>query len=424
MKYIFCGYMFPEVEADIKKMKTPPSVSAHKFQINILKGLIENGQDVYVLNIPRYRYYPHLRKIIIKSSKFLLDGKQYGQNVGFLNLPGINYITQYFALKRATTRCLKENTGECTTLISFNGYLPRDKAMLEIKRKNKNILLCNVLGDLHGKYGTRVEYGLKKKIVSCIENKDDELLKEYDAFAFLTKYMTTALGVEQKPSVIVEGMFADPIEKSETVPTDEKVIFYAGAVSLLYDIRHLLDAFEMVKGSNYRLRIAGSGDAVDTVKEYAIQDPRIEYLGRIAPSEVASHQQRATVLVNPRTSGHEYVKYSFPSKNMECLASGKPCIAHDLICNPPEYKEYIQYPADESDEALAHKIVEICELPEAERAAIGRRAREFILREKNPKKQMEKVVRMLQTVEGTARRQNFGRAPGQDTRSGDSGRNA
>ena len=80
---------------------------------------------------------------------------------------------------------------------------------------------------------------------------------------------------------------------------------------------------------------------------------------------------------------------------MECLASGKPYIAHDLICNPPEYREYIQYPTDESDGALANKIVEICSLSSEERNEIGEKARQFILMEKNPKVQCGKIVAMM-----------------------------
>ena len=399
MKYIFCGYMFPDVEADIKKMKAPPPVSDHKFQINVLKGLVDNGQNVYVINIPRYRRYPHLRKIIIKGSPFFVDGSQYGQNLGFINLPVINYITEYITLKMAIKHCLKSYKNESVVLICYNGLLPRDKAMLDIKRKYSNVLLCSVIGDLHGKYNSHTVQNIKEKIISCIAKKSDKFLKKYDVFTFLTQYMATALGVEQKPHVIVEGMFSDSIEKVEaTVPLDEKMVFYAGAVSISYDIQHLLDAFEMIKGNEYKLFIAGRGDAEDMVKEYAARDGRIEYLGFVTPKEVAGYQKRATILINPRTSGHEYVKYSFPSKNMECLASGKPYIAHKLVCNPEEYGSYIQYPKDESDEALAEKIIEICNMPPEERNAIGERARKFILEEKNPQKQMLKIVRMNEKV--------------------------
>lgn len=103
----------------------------------------------------------------------------------------------------------------------------------------------------------------------------------------------------------------------------------------------------------------------------------------------------ATVLVNPRTTELEFVKYSFASKTLECLASGKPYIAHKLPCDPPEYNGPIIYADNESDEAVAAKIVEICELPDNERDEIGQKAREFVLTQKKPKVMCKKIVDML-----------------------------
>ena len=401
MKYIFCGLMYPNIEEDLKKMKTPPPVSGHKFQVNMLTGLIENKQDVYVLNIPKYRYFPHYKKIFVKCGEFTSVKYAHGRNLGYINLPILNYISQYCSLKKALRRYLKTCPDEQIVLISFNYYLPRNAAMSYIKKKNKNVHICMSIGDFHGKNGMQSSNryrGLKGSILSLLEKRADELTASCDSFAFLTKYMASELGVEHKPHVVVEGMFTNADESIEIKSSNgkEKIIFYAGAVEQQYGIRHLLDSFEMIKEGDFRLIIAGGGDAVEMVKEYAARDGRIEYLGYITPKEVTSYQQRATVLINPRTSEHKYTKFSFPSKNMECLASGKPYIAHNLICNPEEYGAYIQYPKDESDGALAEKIIEICNMSSEERNFIGERARNFILSEKNPKKQMEKVIVMNQ----------------------------
>lgn len=401
MKYIFCGLMYPKIEEDLKKMKTPPPVSGHKFQVNMLTGLIENKQEVYVLNIPKYRYFPHYKKIFVKSGEFVSVKDAHGRNLGYINLPIINYISQFYSLKKALKRYLKICPDEQVVLITFNYYLPRSAAMSYIKKKNKNVRICMSIGDFHGINGMRSSNryrGIKGRILSALEKRADELMTSCDSFAFLTKYMASELGVEHKPHVVVEGMFTNT-EASigmESADENEKIIFYAGAVELQYGITHLLDSFEMIKGEEFKLLIAGGGDAVETVKEYAARDGRIKYLGFITPKEVTIYQHKATVLINPRTSEHEYTRFSFPSKNMECLASGKPYIAHNLICNPPEYREYIQYPADESDGALADKIIKICNMSPEERNLIGERARNFILSEKNPKKQMEKVIVMNQ----------------------------
>ena len=100
------------------------------------------------------------------------------------------------------------------------------------------------------------------------------------------------------------------------------------------------------------------------------------------------------MLVNPRQNTDIFTKYSFPSKTMEYLASGRPVIGYRLDGIPEEYYKYIQLVNDNSVDALKDKIVEVCSLPADERNRIGMTAREFIVREKNPRVQCQKVKAM------------------------------
>lgn len=402
MKYIFCGNLFSNVEADMKKMKVAPPVSSHKYQANLIDGLKANGREVVVVNIPRVRFFPHYPEIFMGRRTFFHRGEASGIDIPFLNLPILNYWTQEIFLRRELRRIVKTNEKETYVLLSFNNYLPQNRAMISVKKKYKNVLLCNVIGDLHGDYGMKAEGrydGIRGRLVARIEKKQDILSSQYDAFGFLTKDMAEALGVSQKPFVVIEGMYSGKQLSCTEAKSQYKTVFYAGAVEEEYGLAHLLRAFSMVKGTEYQLLIAGSGGAVKLVKQYAAQDARIQYLGVLTPKEVETYQQAATVLVNPRISGHTYVKYSFPSKNMECLASGKPYIAHDLICNPKEYQAYIQYPKDESDLALAEEIVRVCSLPLKVQKEIGEKAKNFIITEKNPKKQCWKIIHMMEKLE-------------------------
>ena len=183
-------------------------------------------------------------------------------------------------------------------------------------------------------------------------------------------------------------------ETIEDKEKDRKVIMYAGTLQEDYGLWHLIHAFLLICDDKYFLQIAGSGDMAEEIKQLSEKNDRIQYLGFISPAEVSEYQQRADILVNPRTSAYEFVKYSFPSKIMEYLASGTPYVGHRLPCIPSEYDLYIQYPKDESDEALMEKIVEICELSLEERKAIGEKARNFIIEEKNPKVMCKKIVHM------------------------------
>lgn len=98
MKYIFCSFMFDDAEESIKHSKSPNSVSRHKFQLNMLKGLLENGSEVEVINIPRIRRYPDYKRILIHGKDYLLNGKKQGISIEFINLLGINNPTQVHAV--------------------------------------------------------------------------------------------------------------------------------------------------------------------------------------------------------------------------------------------------------------------------------------------------------------------------------------
>lgn len=75
---------------------------------------------------------------------------------------------------------------------------------------------------------------------------------------------------------------------------------------------------------------------------------------------------------------------------MECLASGKPYVAHRLPSYSAAYDKIIFYAENESDGALADKLIEVCMLPVDKRNEAGRNARNFILQEKILKNNVRK----------------------------------
>jgi len=111
--------------------------------------------------------------------------------------------------------------------------------------------------------------------------------------------------------------------------------------------------------------------------------------------EVIKLQREAGVLINPRSSNSEFTRYSFPSKTMEYLASGTPLIMHPLKCLPEEYLKYIFIAYDESDSGLMKTIIDVCERDQEELTAIGQRAKQFILREKNSSVQVGKILELM-----------------------------
>ena len=98
---------------------------------------------------------------------------------------------------------------------------------------------------------------------------------------------------------------------------------YTGKLNACFGAKKLVDAFCMLPEPNYRLVLCGRGDCEEYIKEKAAADSRILYLGQVTADVAGEHIRKADVLVNPRPNEGEYTKYSFPSKNIEYLLSGK-----------------------------------------------------------------------------------------------------
>ena len=106
-------------------------------------------------------------------------------------------------------------------------------------------------------------------------------------------------------------------------------------------------------------------------------------------------QMAATLLVNPRPTGEEYVKYSFPSKTMEYMSTGTPVLTTVLPGMPKEYHPYVYLLEEETADAIAEELRQIFAQPADALFEKGMAAREFILKEKNNVSQAGKILAML-----------------------------
>ncbi len=403
MKIIYCTRMFTDTEENVKTSQNPYSVSGHKFQENMLRGLVSNSKNVRVINSIRVPHHPDYHKKIIKRTEFILEGHKVGINVAIINYFLINFVSQFINVYRELLKETKNSRKEKCILITFNSYIPQSLAMLLIRLGRKNIVLCDAIGDLHGKFGLKnPNKGLKGFVLSSMERFQDYIASKFDCYVFLTKYMREVFDMRDKKYVVVEG-FAPIAEAEAQTGTDSSVIdkkriFYAGSLWKEYGILHLLKAFSMINGEDYELVIAGKGGTEKIIEDYSKRDPRVKYVGFLSPEEVREYQKKSTVLVSPRLPNDNFVKYSFPSKTMECLASGIPYVAHKLPCDPQEYNEFIQYADGTSDKDLKDAIVRICEMKNSDRIKIGTRGQAFILSEKNPEMQCRKIVKMLESM--------------------------
>ena len=210
---------------------------------------------------------------------------------------------------------------------------------------------------------------------------------------FLSEQMKEKIDVTNKGYIVIEGLCDSNIKLQEQRIEKENTILYTGSIHKRYGIKLLVDAFIQADIPNWELKICGTGDMEEDLKN--LSNEKVVYLGSI-PNEEACHLQRkAKLLVNPRPTNEDFVKYSFPSKNIEYMASGTPMLTTIIPSMPKDYYEYIYLIKDESVDGLCSDIKEITQKPDTELEMMGEKAKKFILENKNNKQQTKKIIDFL-----------------------------
>lgn len=223
------------------------------------------------------------------------------------------------------------------------------------------------------------------------------LIRKANGYVFLTQQMNEFLKNESRPYVVIEGLVDCESEEDRSClhEDDKRVILYSGTIHKKYGIKALAEGFIDAKLVNAELHIYGAGDYQEELQELCKEHSNIKYFGCVLNSEMVKLQKQATVLVNPRSQEEEFTKYSFPSKNMEYLLSGVPVMAALLPGMPEEYRDYMYVIEDCSREGICMALQDVLSKTSQELGEKGKRARQFVLSEKNKNVQAEKVEKVF-----------------------------
>lgn len=147
----------------------------------------------------------------------------------------------------------------------------------------------------------------------------------------VTRYLT--LTDFARRLMIRDGYPADRIQvKPNSVPDPgwarhsrgERTVFFAGRLIEIKGVRTMLDAWRAVP-PGMRLVIAGDGDLTPLVRERALSDPSIEYVGWLSEDEVTRRMREAEVVIVP-SQWYE----GLPLVILRSLAVGTPVLVSDL----------------------------------------------------------------------------------------------
>lgn len=220
-----------------------------------------------------------------------------------------------------------------------------------------------------------------------------KILKQYDLFVYLTKYMNEVYNPSQKPYIIMEGSVDVNFTPNQGIKKDNRrIIMYAGSIEAEYGFKELVEAFTSLTIPNIELHIYGNGKFVSSLIEYQKKDTRIRYMGIVSNEEILHAEQRATLMVNPRLSHQEFTKYSFPSKTSEYMLSGTPLLTTKLPGIPEEYMPFIYTFDEESVQGFANTMHKILSYSDKELQDKGQQAQQFVLSNKNNYIQSKRII--------------------------------
>lgn len=225
------------------------------------------------------------------------------------------------------------------------------------------------------------------------------LIRHCTDYVVLTKAMNQRINKKGKPYVVLEGhadITMEAREPSLAKKAKKRVCLYAGSIHKIYGIGRLVEGFRMAAIPDTELHIYGSGDYRQELERIAARDPAIFYGGMLLPSQVVEKEMEATLLINPRPSDEEYVRYSFPSKTMEYMSTGTPVLTTALPCLPEAYLPYLYFIRDETPQGIADALKNVLSASDEALLAKGIQARRFVLEQRNNVVQAEKVLEMLE----------------------------
>jgi len=362
------------------KVKTKPAFQSQKYHRLLIEGLADGAKVDVVANPPvnrtvlsenivrlpdeeeggaHYRYIPAIRNPILKAAA-----------VGF----GTFFRTLF--LLRKDSAVVVDGLNRVTALSGMLAARLRGKPCVGIVTDLPDMLS-----------GSRFSKGLANFVI-----------RHCTHYVLLTQAMNDYLNKQGKPYVILEG-HAD-ITMADKIPAMEKknsprICFYAGGVSKRYGLGNLVDGFRKADIPDAALHIYGPGDYVKELQQIAAEDERIFYGGMLLNTEIVDKEQEATLLVNPRPTDEEYVKYSFPSKTMEYMASGTPVLTTVLPGMPKEYHPYVYLLEDETADGIAKMLKKVLANSDEALFRKGLEARRFVLEQKNNVIQARKILEML-----------------------------
>lgn len=377
------------------------SSAGNKFQLDLIRGLEKAlGRSLHVISVWPVAMYPRSRTIFSSRQTCRVGTLSTARLILFVNLPILKQVAVLCSIfSHLVVWLWRERKSAKHVVLVYNVFSPFSLAVLAATTLLGGKPVAVVADLSHDVYDFKgCIRGLLQRIDFFIQT---HIINRFAGIIPLTHQIAQDFAPERPMLVVEGGVETNEVEQidapklTSALPMDEKIILYSGALNDISGVDLLIQAFQLLPDPQYRLHIFGRGPMESLVREAVTQDKRMFYGGVLPNPEIKRRQAQATVLVNPRPSHRKITYYTFPSKLLEYLVSGRPTITTALPGIPDEYYPYVYLLRDETPEGLAQLIQDVCSKDPAELEQLGQRAREFVLLNKNWTRQGERIYEFI-----------------------------
>lgn len=396
MRIVFIGGLFSDKQQEdvYQNSKTMPNMAANVHQWNIVNGLTD---EVDIINPLFLGNYPNeYKKIFVAREEWSHNEKSSNVSPSTINIFGLKQIFRLFNLTHEIRKKIKKQDDTVIVVYSLNTSFLVSLRLAMVG--HNDIPTCVIVPDLPLFYITNAGKSKLYRILKTIDWKIMvHLCKRIDSFILLTEAMKDKLNITKQPYMISEGI-CEVDDKKYDDSIENNTICYTGTLDREFGILDLIRNFLAVADDEWVLKIAGGGNAKKEIEKISRENPRIIYCGILTNFETKKLQRTSKILINPRSSDEEFTKYSFPSKTMEYLKSGRPVIMHKLPGIPPEYDDYLLYFDNTSDDAVQKGLIDVMSKTTKELNEIGAKGKKFVETEKNSKVQGKRIIEFLRKL--------------------------
>lgn len=345
MKYIYVCSAVPERINDL----SGASVAGNKFSLNMGKALdkILNG-ELFFLTTGRMDE----EKLSICSGEIWP-----GKKIDLLER-GKRFVIQDLVLRNNVKKRLKEirkaYPNEDIVVIIENAPFAVATACKQLKNKLNFSCYSCVIDTPFVAFSKK---GIKGKINAYLFSSGIRALKSFDGIISFTEDIMNELKVETRFIPFAIGCNDEDLPDDNFKPniSSEKTAVYAGTLIYYNGISQLLGAYKLLD-PEYTLHIYGYGPLEEVVKQAAAETENIIFHGRFDPKKTKEILGNYELLINPRLIDKDIENFTFPSKLIDYILTGKSVLTSDFKTMPEQYKEFLYVLGNMEEQTIADGV--------------------------------------------------------------------